>query len=306
MNSKKTAASILSFILCLSLAFVGLLGALEVTLFKEGYLIHKMEKTDYFQTSYDLMHATCQRYTAETGLSVEILDSFINLEWMRTDMEMRVDARFRALPDQAGADRFSGLYTAIEDRLHRETDQLLTEEQAEKYSLLSQSCDQVYRELTAPPFDAALSTVLQYRTLRKWAWAVFLVVGAAAFLVLQKSGKAAARNSLRRALLGAGLSQFLLAVVLAVGMKYKNWMPAENIDYKLFCSWMSGLAPAVACMGLVLVLLFVVALFVGGKRAPQRRPAAAPRSTAVGKTPTPIKRHTQTTKASAKNEKWDI
>lgn len=306
MNSKKTAASILSFILCLSLAFVGLLGALEVTLFKEGYLIRKMEKTGYFQTSYDLMHATCQRYTAETGLSVEILDFFIKPEWMRTDMEMRVDARFRVLPDQAGEDRFSGLYTAIEDRIHRETDQLLTEEQAEKYSLLSQSCSQIYRELTAPPFDAALSTVLQYRALRKWAWALFLVVGAAAFLVLQKSGKTAARNSLRRALLGAGLSQFLLAVVLAVGMKYKNWMPFENIDYKLFCSWMSGLAPAMACMGLVLVLLFAATLFAGGKKVPQRRPAAAPRGTASAKAPTPIKQSTQAKKPHSKNEKWDI
>lgn len=276
MNARKIIMALLSGVLCLCIAVLGLMGALELTLFKEGYLFDQMAETGYFSTITDTARAACQGYAADAGFNAQAVDSFLTDSIVQTAIIQNVDAKFRNTVSNAKA-AFSNILTYLEDAIYDETGELLTDAQKDQIAVLQISCEGAYQEATRPPFDTGLNVVLQYRSVRQWVWLTFLLVGAAALFLLQKAKETKQELGLcvQQAVLGAGASLLVVAAILEWALPYRTWMPQENISYSLFCAWWGGLPCMLAVLGAVLlaavVLLYVRRFWLA--RAKQTSPA---------------------------------
>lgn len=254
------AATLLGGLLCLCLSVCGVLGALELTLFKEGYLAEKMEDAGYFSVIADRVRADCQGYAMDAGVTVSVIDDFLEKEYVKTDILMNMDARFRNSTSGTGA-RFSGLTVALEDAIYKETGKTPSDGQRAIFSSLQISCEGTYQQAVRPPFETVLNVLLQYRACRQWAWCCFIALGAGAAALLKKASgtKQGWLRALTQAAVGAGLALAVLAALLRWAVPYQDWMPRENISYELFCRWWGGVSFALA--GIALLLGVTVAVY---------------------------------------------
>lgn len=275
MNVKKIVLHIVSAVLCLCIAFCGMLAALECTLFKEGFLFDKMQKTEYFSSVADFISAACQGYATDVGLNTVAVDSFLDRAAVRADIMKNVDARYRGVSSTVGA-RFTDLSTSLEQQLTDELGAELSLEQRSVLAVLQVSCENTYQEATKTPFDAVISIILQYRSYRQWAWLICLMLGAAAF-ILMKTAAAHAQLwwALRRALFAAAAALLLLSAWLGLLVPYRTWMPQENMAYPLFCAWWGGFPAALAIVGAVLLAANALAGVLRAQKRGRRKPAGA-------------------------------
>lgn len=259
MKIERLLIGLLCVVLCLCTAFLGVLGALELTLFREGYLMHHMKKTGYFETAADTIRASCQEYAMDAGISVELIDFYVLPELVQEDITINTDARFRGM-FVFQPERFPLMADKIENQIHEATNQLLPPGEKDRYYVLQNSCEEAWAQLTRPPFDAALSVILQYRSVRKWAWISFAALEAASIWVLcgLSSSKEQIRQRMVCPVLGAAAALWLLALLFGKTLHYQSWMPSQNMAWPLFCSWMGGLAPAIGAAG---VVIFAVLLY---------------------------------------------
>lgn len=255
MKTEKTVSVLMSGLLCLCAAALGLMLALETTLFKQGYLAAKIEETGYAARVADTVRAACEGYATDAGLGAAVVDAYVTQEQVRTDIFMNTDAHYRG---GAGSSRacFAGLTNQLEEIITKEQGGALSDEQRIQFSVLQITCEGAYRDAVRPPFEMALNVLLQYRAYRQWVWAAFLLLGAAAFYLLRKAvkDKTACQSCLLKAALGAALSLLIVAAVLRWALPYQSWMPEENIAYPLFCRWWGGLPAAAALYGGILLL----------------------------------------------------
>ncbi len=275
MKQRNAISILMSGLLSVCLAFLGLLGALELTLFKPGYLAECMDRTGYVDSISDVIQSGCQGYVTAAGLNTVVLDGYLDPKDVRNEVHRGVAERFRGSDTAFYQPHFSDLNDRIRSMLSEEELALEDEESLKRFELLQFLCENTFQEATRPPFDAALNTVLQYRAYRLWAYLGVIVLGAAAYLVLRRAVPRAdeLQRGLIYALLGGALALLVLAALLRWAMPYADWMPAENLSYSLFCVWWGGLAPVLALLG---ALAFAGGLLWAAWSAKQPAPAKAP------------------------------
>ena len=280
MKIEKILSVVLCAVLSLCIAFCGMLTALEFTLFKEGYLARKMEKSDYFTAINNAVKVSCQGYAVDAGLNATAIDHFFTQEDLKADILVNMDARFRNVYSTTPT-RFSSLVEYFENHIAWETDQQITQEQRDRLLVLQASCERVYQEATRPPFDAALSTLLQYRLVRKWGWIAFAALAAGSLTLLgwiDRSARAR-REYLANGVLGAALTLWVLSALLKWKLNAKSWMPEENLSQELFSKWLGGFPGALALIGLLLLVILLGCTFRYAQNRSKRRPApSAPAS----------------------------
>lgn len=282
MKTEKILSTVLCGVLSLCIAVFGLLAALECTLFKEGYLARKMEKTGYITSMADAIRASCQGYAVDAGLNATATDQFFTEEDVKADIFLNMDARFRNVYSTIPT-RFGSLVEYFENHIAWETDQQITDQQREQLVVLQASCERVYQEAVRPPFDAALSTLLQYRSIRKWGWIAFAVLAAASLALLARIDRSvrARGENLGVAVLGASLTLWLLAALLKWKTDYSSWMPQENLAQGLFCRWLEGFPAALALIGVLLIVVLLICVFCNSQK---KRKTVAPEPKQSGRT----------------------
>lgn len=214
--------------------------ALSFTLLREGHFAACLEKSGYLDTVYNAVLDTCSRYAVAVGTTAEPLADVITSDAVRAGVLHRADSLWHgSTPD--GTDPFSGLITTYQDTVAPKPPSY------DGYRILQYNCQMEWQSAMATPFSAALSMVLQYRSVVAVAMYVsaLLLMGCIALqYLLANHWRMFCTGLLRMAdsCLAAGT---LLALWLAFGSGYRSWTAAGDIGYTLFCHWFGTLAPAV-------------------------------------------------------------
>lgn len=279
MKQKNWIVILMSALLSLCLAFLGLLGALELTLFNSGYLIQCMDKSDYIGEITNVIRSTCQGYASAAGLNALVLDGYIEQEEVLIEVQRSIAERYRGSEGAFYQNHFTGFGDSLIAALSSEESAIETETSLARFNLLQILCERTFQEVTRPPFDSALSTVLQYYAYRLWAYLVLTVLISAICLVLHRavSEKNAFLYNVMQALMGAAPAVIIMSALVRWAMPYQTWMPAQNLAYSLFCTWWKGFSTALISIGLL--MLAAVLLWAFWQRysaaAGKAKPAAA-------------------------------
>lgn len=251
MRKQKIATALLCALLSFCFAGAGLLACLGLTLFKEGYLIKRMEQAGYYQTVASTIQLACQGYAADAGLTPAALDSFVQPQLVREDILARTDSLFRGSARMVEG-RFSGLSTGLAEETRQALGLEPNAEQKQGFSVLQILCEGTYQGLAAPPFEEVLRVLAPARAARGQWWALFAALGAAALFLLKRAAQGGFPAALARALLAAGGAVAALGAAARWLAPYRSWMPQGNMAYPLFCSWWAGLPQALFCCALAL------------------------------------------------------
>ncbi len=261
-------------VLCCAAALAALLLSLEATLFKEGYLIKKLDEADYFDTLTNTVRAACEGYLMDARFSAAIAGDFLTPEQTYNDVVVSIDARFRG----TGAvtySRFTQMTDTLADAARTDTGEEPSEEDLLRYTAVQSVCEGTYQTAVAVPFDAPLSVVLQYRAFRPVFYAALSVMLAACIFALHtlEKRRTAFLRALGAALTPAGAAAVLCAAALAFASGYRAWMPAENMAHPAFCAWLGGFFPAFGLAGALLAAAGIALAVFSARGAAAASPA---------------------------------
>lgn len=241
------------FLLCLGTSLLALLLSLQFTLFNESYLISTLESTNYFSDVSHTAKTVCESLFTQANVSAGLVTQYISEDTVLDDITTTLYNRFRNAGLKTNA-RFAMLAVNLEDAMNAETGVIASEEQFEDFLMLQATCEASYQTMVSPPFDTALSIVLQYRSMRAVLFPAVVVLIFLAVLSLYKLSKDMKDffNNLFRSLVPAGFACALGGLTFVLCSGFQNWMPAENIAHTAFTRWFGGLFPYLAVLGVLI------------------------------------------------------
>lgn len=236
--------------------------ALNLTLFREGYYLHRLEESECLQTVYGNVILAGHTVARTVGLRENILDELIDEEDVRTAVFRRADEIWHGSTTQPDSP-YSDVVAFLQDKVTWESGQMWDAEDTALYERVQTACEDSWRGNAVPPMSNLLNMLMQYRQI---AWILVVVLGVLLVVCLWLQVPLQRHwwqlgNAFWR--MGTSLALGGILVGVAINLSgWKNWMPATDPAYKLYYSWLRGLAPSVAACGLVLAaLLWLVALY---------------------------------------------
>ncbi len=251
---QKIAKSGILIAMSLCLSVIGLLVGMLLTLWNEGWLIGKMEQTEYYAVAAQTARADCGAIIAQSGVLSNLVEQFIPDDVVRQDIILSTDALFRNT-GAVSTSRFSNLKTVIEDVIYEETQQILSEADQFVNNAVQFQCEQQYAQSIKTPFLTAISILLQYKqisTMLLVATLLIFIIGAVGLFLLSKDYQQLL-SSFSTVLAASGLSLFLLGIVVFLS-GFQNWMPTQNIECALFISWFQGMPISCIVIGILLMV----------------------------------------------------
>ena len=95
MRQRNWVTALLSILLSVCLAFLGLFGALELTLFNADNLIQCMDQAGYIEEISNVVQITCQGYVTSAGLNNVALEGYLSTADIRREVHRGVAERYR-------------------------------------------------------------------------------------------------------------------------------------------------------------------------------------------------------------------
>ena len=142
--------SVCAVLLALSLA-------LAATLLREGHFAACIENSGYLDTLHTAVLDTCGGYAAAAGTTADPLADIITPEAVRAGVLHRADGLWHgSTVDET--DPFNDLIVTYQDNVAPEPAVY------DGYRILQYNCQMEWKSAMATPFSAAISMVLQYRT----------------------------------------------------------------------------------------------------------------------------------------------
>lgn len=229
------------------------LTALSLTLFREGYYLHKLETSTCLQTIYENVLQAGRAIAEAADLRGDILDSLITPETVRVAVIRRADMIWHGATAQPDGP-YEEVITYLQDTITWETNVLWTDEDTLLYKRVSDVCDTMWRSNINPPLSNLLNILMQYRQV---AWVLMVVLAVSFGSCLWWSARAQGGTLTQTAgTVGGALA--LASVLAGVAIQqsgWQHWMPAEDAAYGLYTSWFRGFGPATAACGLALAAL---------------------------------------------------
>lgn len=271
------------FLLCLAVSLFALLLALQVTLFNESYLLQTLERTNYYTNVAHTAKTVCESFFSQAQFGVGMVGNYISEDTVVNDIQSAIYNRFRNAGIKTTA-RFGTLTSDLADTVYSETGTQATESDLTRYFALQSTCEGSYQTMVSVPFDAALSIVLQYRSL---CAVLYAALGVIAFFSLLSLFKLSADmpeflKHLSAALVPAGFACTLGGLSFVLFSGFQNWMPSDNIAHASFTRWFGGLFPYLAVFGIVIGVCGLILGVLDGKKLHQSKPALSQQEPKAG------------------------
>lgn len=276
------AAPLTQCLACVAGCLLALLAALSLTLFREGYYIHKLEKSDCLSAITENILQAGQQVAQTAGLRQDILDSLVTQEDVRVAVLRRTDEIWHGSTTQPDSP-YTDVVTYLQDTVSAETGEMWEEDDLNLYNSIRAVCDDMWRSNAVPPLANVLNLLMQYRRVTT-PLTIVLVAVLLVCLWLQVPLCRSWRQ-LAGALytIGGGIVLGAVLGLIAVQLSgWQGWMPAADPAYALYKSWFGGFAPVLAACGsgiaglvwLVGLLPYTMALRTEKARRKKKKPAA--------------------------------
>ena len=242
---------------------LALMLALSLTLFREGYYLHKLDTGTCLQTIYVNIQQGGQTIARAAGLREDIFDDLVTQEDVRVAVVRRADEIWHGATAQPETP-YTDLVAYLQDTVSRKTGVAWTESDTDRYDTIRRVCDDMWTSNAVPPMANLLNVLMQYRQIA-WVLMVILAVLLAFCLWLQVPFQAG-WPQLPGAVATVGKAIAVGCVLICFAIQFsgwKTWMPSEDAAYGLYFSWFRGFAPVAAACGMMLaVVLWVIALLL--------------------------------------------
>ena len=274
------AAPLTQCLACVVGCLLALLAALSLTLFREGYYIHKLEKSDCLPAITENILQAGQQVASTAGLRQDILDPLVTQEDVRVAVLRRTDEIWHGSTPQPESP-YTDVVTYLQDTVSAETGEMWDEDDLDLYNSILVVCDDMWHSNAVPPLANVLNLLMQYRRVSTLL-TIVLVAVLLGCLWLQVS---LCRNwrQLAGALytIGGGIVLGAVLGMVAVELSgWQGWMPTADPAYALYKSWFGAFAPVLAACGsgiagvvwLVGLLPYTMALRTEKARRKKKKP----------------------------------
>lgn len=276
------AAPLTQCLACVAGCLLALLAALSLTLFREGYYISKLEKSDCLSAITENILQAGQQVARTAGLRQDVLDSLVTQEDVRVAVLRRADEIWHGSTTQPDSP-YTDVVTYLQDTVSAETGEMWEEDDLNLYNSIRAVCDDMWRSNAVPPLANVLNLLMQYRRVTT---PLTIVLVAVLLVCLWLQVPLCRRwRQLAGALytIGGGIVLGAVLGLIAVQLSgWQGWMPAADPGYALYKSWFGGFAPVLAACGsgiaglvwLVGLLPYTMALRTEKTRRKKKMPAA--------------------------------
>lgn len=255
---------------------LALLVALSLTLFREGYYLHKLGQSSCPETIYENIRQGGQTIAGETGLRADIFEDLVTQENVRVALVRRTDEIWHGATTQPETP-YANLVTYLQDTVSRETGVAWTESDTERYDSIRRVCEEMWTSTVLPPMANLLNVLMQYRQVA-WGLMVVLAVLFAFCLWLQIPFQPGwDRLSGAVTTVGGSVAGGCVLICFAIGLSgWQSWMPAGDAAYGLYFRWFGGFGPVTAACGMALaVVLWSISLLLARSSRPAGKKAGA-------------------------------
>lgn len=275
------AALLTQGLACVAGCLLALLAALGLTLFREGYYIHKLEKSDCLQAITDNIRQAGQTVALTAGLRQDILDSLVTEEDVSVAVLRRADEIWHGSTTQPDSP-YTDVVTYLQDTISQETGEAWDEEDTNLYTSIRAICDDMWRSNAVPPLANVLNLLMQYRRITTPLTIVLVAVLLACLWLQVPLYKSWRQLAGALYTIGGGiLLGAVLGMIVVELSGWQSWMSAADPAYALYKSWFGAFAPVLAACGcgiaglvwLVGLLPYTMALRT--ERARRKKKAAA-------------------------------
>lgn len=228
---------------------LALLAALSLTLFREGYYLHKLQQSGCLQVIYENIQQGAQAVAEQGGLPGDILQELVTPEMVSIAVIRRADIIWHGTTEQPESP-YSGTVAYLEDTVSRKTGEMWDENDENHYKNIQIICDDMWRTNTVAPMTNLLNLLMQYRRI---AWALIAVL-AAALLTCRGLISSLSRNprELWEIVFGLGMAVVVgcaLAMIAVGASSWQDWMPSSDPAHAFYLEWMGGMGPVLAACG---------------------------------------------------------
>lgn len=243
------AAPLTQCLACIAGSLLALLAALNMTLFREGYYINRLEKSTCLQAITENILQAGQTVAQTAGLRQDILDSLVTQEDVQVAVLRRADEIWHGATTQPDSP-YSDVVAYLQDTVSKETGEMWDDTDVNLYTSIRAVCDDMWRSNAVPPMANVLNLLMQYRRVAA-PLTIVLVAVLLGCLWLQVP---LSRNwrGLFGALfaIGAGILVASVLGMIAVQLSgWQGWMDAADPAYELYKSWFGGFPPVLAACG---------------------------------------------------------
>lgn len=242
---------------------LALLIALSLTLFREGYYLHKLEKSGCLQTIYENILQGGHTIAETAGLRADILDPVVTQEAVRVSVIRRADELWHGSTTQPETP-YEELVAYLQDTVSRETGVAWNAGDTDRYDTVRRVCNDMWTSNVTPPLANMLNILMQYRQVA-WVLMAVLAVLVGFFLWFQIPFQPVWKR-VPEAVATVGNSVALGCMLICLGIQlsgWQSWMSNQDTAYGLYLQWVGGLGPVVAACGMMLaVLLWCISLLL--------------------------------------------
>ena len=156
------AAPLTQCLACIAGSLLALLAALNMTLFREGYYINRLEKSTCLQAITENILQAGQTVAQTAGLRQDILDSLVTLEDVQVAVLRRADEIWHGATTQPDSP-YSDVVAYLQDTVSKETGEMWDDTDVNLYTSIRAVCDDMWRSNAVPPMANVLNLLMQYR-----------------------------------------------------------------------------------------------------------------------------------------------
>lgn len=278
------AAALIQCLGCVCGCLLALLAALNLTIFREGYYIHELDKSTCLQQITDNILEGGRSVAQAAQLRQDILDPLVTPDDVRVAVVRRVDEIWHGGTTQPDSP-YVDLVTYLQDTVTSETGEMWDEAATNQYDNIRLVCEDMWRTNAVPPMANMLNLLMQYRrtsTLPAMVLTAILLLCLWLQVPLSRNWRQLADSLFA---VGAGILVGAVLAMMAVQVSgWQSWMATSDPAYELYKAWFGGFPPVLAACGsglagLVWILgFFPYVMAVRTKKSQHRKGASSLRS----------------------------
>lgn len=262
---KKIIIFILALILTISILAYILIEVFYSSILNENYVLAKLEETDYYNKTYELVESNFENYIQQSGLDEEVIKNIITKEKVKKDTQNILNNIYCGLSEEISTDEIRNqLNKNIEDSLK---DRKLTETEKDSIeSFVDKICNEYKNTIIHTNYENQISNIYQkiinYIEIGKKILVLFM--GSSAILIISINARKIYKSisALGVALVSSGAMFMMLNVYINTKIKIHTITLLNDIISTTLRDILQEILHKLNIYGLSLLLIGILAIIL--------------------------------------------